>query len=85
MHVQALLLATILAHRHQPVASHVALDPLHWAMCLVSYWNITMASETASKYGAFFVDFFQPTLAAASAVQSKFLPDSRIQWLLVKS
>jgi hypothetical protein len=58
LHVQTLLLAAILAQRHQPVASCIALDPLHWALHLVSYQCFTMASKTASKYGAFIVVFF---------------------------
>jgi hypothetical protein len=53
-----LLLPAILARLHQPVASVIALDPFHWAMCAVSYWRTTTAIEMASKYGAFFVFFF---------------------------
>ena len=50
---QLLLSATILARWRRPVASVVALDPLHRAMCTVLYRRTATASETAGKYGAF--------------------------------
>ena len=56
MHVQTLFLAAILARWRQPVSSVVALDP-SIGLRLVPYRRITAASETASKYGAFFVIF----------------------------
>ena len=82
---QMLLLAAILARRRQPVASIVALDPLHWAMHLVSYWRIAMASKMTSKYSAFFVIFFlfvSPLFAGA--IRLEYSPDDGIQWLWVK-
>ncbi len=48
-----ILSAAILARWRQPVASGVALVPLHWAMCLVSYRRTATASETAGKHDAF--------------------------------
>ena len=55
-----ILSATILARWWQPVASGVALDPLHQAMHLVLYRRTAMASKMASKYdyGAFLWVFF---------------------------
>jgi hypothetical protein len=35
------------------VAYSEALDPLHWAMHVVTYWHITMAIKTTSKVGVF--------------------------------
>jgi hypothetical protein len=54
---QFILLAAILARWWQPVASGVALVPLHWAMRLVLYRRTTTASETAGKYDAFSLFF----------------------------
>ncbi len=48
------LSAAILDQWHQPVASVIALDPLHWKMCTVSYRRTTMAFKMANKYGTFF-------------------------------
>ena len=48
-----ILSAATLARWWQPVASGVALVPLHQAMQLVSYWRTATASETAGKYDAF--------------------------------
>jgi hypothetical protein len=48
-----ILLAAILARWLQPVASGVALVPLHRAMHLVSYRRTATASKTAGKYDAF--------------------------------
>jgi hypothetical protein len=80
-----LLLHAILARWHQPVASIIALDPLYWAMHAVLYRRTTSAIKTASKYGAFFVVFFlHATLMSAGMIQSKYLPDGGVQWLLVK-
>jgi hypothetical protein len=45
------LLAAILARWRHPVASSKALNLLHWAMCMVTYWCITMAIEMATKAG----------------------------------
>ena len=61
----------ILAKWWQLVASVVALDPLHWAMCLVSYWHITMASKMACKYGAIFVFFWHATRQSSGLIQRK--------------
>jgi hypothetical protein len=46
--------AAILARRHRPVASRIALDPLRRSMRLVTYRHTNRASETADKYGTFF-------------------------------
>jgi len=48
-----ILSATILDRWRQPVASGVALVPLHRTMCLVLYRRTATASETAGKYDAF--------------------------------
>jgi len=45
--------AAILSRWRQPVASRVALVPLHRAMRMVSYRRTATASETAGKYDAF--------------------------------
>jgi len=52
------LSAAILARWRRPVASVVALDPLHRAMHTVLYRRTATASETAGKYGAFSSCFF---------------------------
>jgi hypothetical protein len=44
----------ILAQWRRPVASKVALDMLHWVMCLALYRLIRLAIETARKGGVFF-------------------------------
>ncbi len=43
----------ILAQWWRPVASNEAADLLHWVMCAVTHWCITMAIETASKADIF--------------------------------
>ncbi len=48
-----ILLAAILARWRQPVASGVALVPLHRAIRLVLYRRTATASKTAGKYDAF--------------------------------
>jgi len=48
-----ILSAAILAQWRQPVASGVALVPLHREMRLVSYRCTATASETAGKYDEF--------------------------------
>ena len=48
-----LLSAAILARWRRPVASVVALDPLHRAMRTVTYRRIAMAMKTASFVGVF--------------------------------
>jgi hypothetical protein len=48
-----ILSAAILAQWWRSVASGVAMDPLHWAMRLVSYQRTITASEMDGKYGAF--------------------------------
>ncbi len=53
-----ILSAAILTRWRQPVASGVALVPLHRAMRLVLYRRTATASVTAGKYGALFVVFF---------------------------
>jgi hypothetical protein len=53
-YVRWLLLAAILAQWRQLVASNIALDLLHWAMCTVLYRHIATAIKMASKVGAFF-------------------------------
>jgi hypothetical protein len=50
--------AAILARRHRPVASMIALDPLRRPMRLVTYRRTDRASETADKYGTFSSIFF---------------------------
>ena len=49
----------------------VALDPLYWAMCAVSYLLSATSIETAGKYGAFFIFFFacDPVISRGDAVQ----------------
>jgi len=49
----------IIAQWWHPVASKVALDMLHWAMCLALHWRIVIAIEMAGEGGAFVsvVDF----------------------------
>ncbi len=46
-----------IARWRQPVTSVLALDPLYWAMRVVSYRRTTTAIKMASKYGALFVNF----------------------------
>jgi len=60
----SLLSAAILARRRRPVASLIALDPLRWAMRLVTYWRTDRASKTANKYGTFssFFMSFEPAV-----------------------
>jgi hypothetical protein len=54
-------------------------------MCVVLCGHTTMAIEMASKYGeSLLMLFFCVTLAGAGAIQSKYLPNSGIQWLLSK-
>ncbi len=48
------LLEQVLTQCWHPVASSEALDPLHWAMCVVLYRCIALAIETASKVGVLF-------------------------------
>jgi hypothetical protein len=80
-----LLLPAILARWHQPVASVVALDPLYWVMCAVSYQCTTTTIEMASKYGALFVVFFlHATPLSPGMIRRKYSPDGGVQWLLVK-
>ncbi len=59
-----LLLAAILARRRQPMASGIALDPLHRLMRLGMYRRTDRASETADKYGTFLSFFlaFEPAV-----------------------
>jgi hypothetical protein len=52
-HVPFMLSDIILAQWWCPVASSKALDLLHWAMCVVTYWRIAMAIKMASKVGVF--------------------------------
>ena len=54
---QFIPLAAILARWRQPVASGVALVPLHPAMRLVLYRRTATASKTAGKYDAFSLFF----------------------------
>jgi hypothetical protein len=44
----------IITQWQRPVASRVALDLPHWAMCSAPYRLIRMAIEMASKAAAFF-------------------------------
>jgi hypothetical protein len=82
---QLLLLVAIRAQQRQPVASVEALNLLYWAMRAVSYWRITMARETASKLGTFFiVVLFAVALATAGVIRSKYSSNGGIQWLLAK-
>jgi hypothetical protein len=54
-------------------------------MHAVLYRRITMARETASKLGTFFiVVLFAVTLAAAGAIQSEYSSNGGIQWVLAK-
>ena len=46
----------MLAWWHQPVASGVALVPLHWVMRLVSYRRTATASETTGKYDGDYIN-----------------------------
>ena len=68
-----LLSTAILAWMHRPVASVIALDPLHWVMHLVSYRCISTARKMAIKL----------TLSSAWAMQSKYSTDDGVQWLWV--
>jgi hypothetical protein len=52
-HTLFMLSDIILARWQRPVASSEAMDLLHRAMRMVTYWHITMAIETASKVGVF--------------------------------
>jgi hypothetical protein len=54
--------AAILARRRRPVASGIALDPLRWSMCLVTYRRTDRSSETADKYGTFRIFLFKPVV-----------------------
>ena len=79
-----ILSAAILARWRQPVASGVALVPLHRAMRLVSYRRTATASETAGKYDVFSSFFFvcMQTLSSAGAIRCEYLPNGGFQWLL---
>jgi hypothetical protein len=67
-----LLLPTILAQWHQPVASVVALDSLYWAMCAVLYRRTAAAIKMASLFGTFFtVVSFAIALAATGVIWSE--------------
>ena len=80
-----LLSADILAWRHQPVASVIALDPLCWLMRLVTYRRTDRASKTADKYGTFLSFFYGiRTRHPSGAIRSEYLPDRGVQWLRVK-
>ncbi len=57
LHDPLILSAAILARWRRPVASGVALAPLHRAMHAVWYRRIAMAIEMASKHHALFVVF----------------------------
>jgi hypothetical protein len=52
-HVQFILLDIILTQWRHPVASSEALDLLHWAIHVVTYWHIAMAIKTACFLGVF--------------------------------
>jgi hypothetical protein len=62
----------MLAQWQHPVASSKALNLLHQAMHVVSYWRIAMAIKMASKVCDFFiVVVLHGTLATTRAKQSK--------------
>ena len=80
-----LLLVAILAGWRRPVASVVALDPLHRAMRTVLYRRTTMSGKTAGKYGAFSSFFvLMRTLSSAGAIRCEYSPDDGVQWLRAK-
>ena len=80
-----ILSAAILAQWRQPVASRVAMDPLHRAMRLVSYRLTITASEMAGKYGAFSSFFLgNATLSSNGGIRCKYSTDDGVQWLRVK-
>lgn len=73
------LSAAILARWRRPVASVVALDPLHRAMRTVLYRRTATASETAGKYGAFSSFFvLMRTLSSAGAIRCEYSPDDGV-------
>ncbi len=77
--------AAILAQRRQPVASGIALDPLRWAMRLVTYRRTDRASKTTNKFGTFSSFFYgNQTRRPSGAIRSEYLPDRGVQWLCVK-
>ncbi len=80
-----LLSAAILARRHRPVASRIALNPLRRSMRLVTYWRTDRASKTADKYGTFLSFFYGiRTRRPSGAIRSEYLPNRGVQWLHVK-
>jgi hypothetical protein len=80
-----LLSAATLARRRRPVASVIALDPLHRSMHSVTYRRTDRAKETADKYGNFSL-FFNgiQTRYPSGAIRPKYLPNGGVQWLRVK-
>jgi hypothetical protein len=52
-HVRFMLSGIILAQWQRQVASSEALDLLHRAMCLVTYWRIAMSIKMATFLGVF--------------------------------
>ncbi len=61
------------------------LNLLNQAMRAVAYQRIAMAIRLAGKVGlCFIIVVLYVTPAAAREIQSKYLPNSGVQWLLPK-
>jgi hypothetical protein len=77
--------AAILAQKRRLVVSGIALDPLRWAMRLVTYRRTDRASKTADKFGTFSSFFYgNQTRRPSGAIRSEYSPDRGVQWLCVK-